>query len=112
MLSRYRHLSISQQIILAAVAFLLLIFAVVTYVSNRMNEQTAIAETEVELHEQARVLSGILDAYFENVKVRGERQSSFLRQWLGGDIRLGEGRVKTGEVELPALRLGNDILNS
>jgi len=112
MLSRYRHLSISQQIILAAVAFLLLIFAVVTYVSNRMNEQTAIAETEVELREQARVLSGILDAYFENVKVRGERQSSFLRQWLGGEIRLGEGRVKTGEVELPALRLGNDILNS
>ena len=53
MLSRYRHLSISQQIILAAVAFLLCIFAVVTYVSNRLNEQTAIAETEGELREQA-----------------------------------------------------------
>ncbi|WP_303783987.1 methyl-accepting chemotaxis protein [Azovibrio restrictus] len=109
---RYRHLSISQQIIMAAVAFLLLIFAVVTFVSTRLNQQTAIAETELELHEQARILTGILDAYFENVRVRGERQSRFLRQWLGGDIRLGEGRVMTGEVELPALRLGNEILNS
>lgn len=111
MFARYRHLSISQQIILAAVAFLLLIFAVVTVVSSRLNEQTAIAETELELRDQARVLASILDAYFENVRVRGERQSRFLRQWLGGEVRLGEERVRTGEVELPALRLGNEILN-
>lgn len=111
MLTRYRHLSISQQIIMAAVAFLLLIFAVVTLVSNRLNEQTAIAETELELHDQAKVLSGILDAYFENVRVRGERQSSFLLHWLGGQVQLGEGRARTGELDLPALRLGNEVLN-
>ncbi|MCX8145340.1 MAG: methyl-accepting chemotaxis protein [Azovibrio sp.] len=111
MFVRYRHLPISQQIIVAAVAFLLFVFALVTVASNRLNEQSAIAETEQELHEQARVLASILDAYFENVRVRGERQARFLRQWLGGEIRLGEGRVRTGDVDLPVLRLGGDILN-
>lgn len=111
MLDRYRRLPIAQQIILATITLLLGVFFVMTSFVYRTAEQGAIQEAGRSLEQETRIMVGTLDTFFENVSSRGERQSNFLAQWLGGPLTLGEGSVRTGEVELPVIRVGGETVN-
>ena len=56
-------------------------------------------------------MAGTLDSLFEAVKVRGDTQSQFFLKFAGGVPEVAPGSVKTGEVELPMVKLGNEVIN-
>ncbi len=110
-MSGYLRLSIAKQIIIATVGMLVLVFGVMTITVQRMAASAALSSAEADLSRQVKMLVATLDSHFEGVKARAERQSKFFTKHLGGEITLGSGRVKTGDVELPALRVGNEVIN-
>jgi methyl-accepting chemotaxis protein len=112
MLNRYRRLPIAQQIILAAVFLLLFVFSVMTALVYRMAEQAALAAAEHSLAQETKIMAGTLDTFFDNVKARGERQSRFFFQTIGGAVSAGPGTVKTGEADLPVVRVGSETGNA
>ena len=112
MLLSYRRLPIAQQIIFVAVVLLLLVFTVMTVIVYRMAEHAAIAETEHSLELETKIMAGTLDTFFDNVKARGERQSKFFFQTIGGVVSAGQGTAKTGDIELPLVRVGTEIGNA
>jgi len=57
------------------------------------------------------LMAGTLDSLFEAVKGRGEHQSQFFLKYLGGNPEPVPGTVKTGDVELPQVRLAGEVLN-
>lgn len=107
----YSRLSVARQIIIPTAVMLLLVFGTMTAIVHRMAADAALKSAEGDLSRQVKMLVGSLDALFVSAKARGERQSRFFAKQLGGEIALGSGRVKTGEAELPALRLGNELIN-
>ena len=112
MFKRYSRLPIAQQIIVASVVLLLLVFYTMTALVYRMAERAAIADAEHSLAEESRLMAGTLDTFFDNVKARGERQSRFFLQSFGGKLTLGQGSVRTGEIELPAIHAGHEVANA
>ena len=112
MFANYRRYPIAQQIIVASVAMLLLVFSVMTFIVYRMAESAAIADAQHSLEQETKIMAGTLDTFFENVKARGERQSKFFLQSIGGAITVGPSLVKTGDVELPEVKIGDEVANS
>ena len=110
-MSGYLRLSIAKQIIIATVGMLVLVFGVMTITVQLMAASAALSSAEADLSRQVKMLVATLDSHFEGVKARAERQSKFFAKHLGGEVTLGSGRVKTGDVELPALRVGNEVIN-
>lgn len=102
---------IAQQLIVATVAALVLVFAVMTFIVQRKADSAAIAVAEQNLQHEARLMAGTLDSLFEAVKVRGENQSQFFLKYVGSKPELAQGLVKTGDVDLPVVKLGNETLN-
>ncbi|MRD73699.1 HAMP domain-containing protein [Rhodocyclus tenuis] len=107
----YRRLPIAQQIILATVVLLLLVFTALTVIGQWMSSRAAVNAASEDLVQQTKVMVGTLDSYFDNVKTRGERQHQFFLKFLGAAVTPGEGMVKTGNVDLPAIRIGNEVIN-
>ncbi|MFZ2854282.1 MAG: Cache 3/Cache 2 fusion domain-containing protein [Rhodocyclaceae bacterium] len=112
MLNSYRRLPIAQQIILTAVALLLLVFSLMTLIVDRMAGQTAVADAGHSLEQQTKIMVGTLDTFFDNVKARGERQSKFFFQTIGSTITSGQGTMMTGDVDLPVLKVGSETGNA
>jgi cbb3-type cytochrome oxidase subunit 3 len=112
MLHSYRRLPVAQQIIFIAVIFLLLVFTAMTLIVYRMAEHAAIVEAEYSLEQETKIMAGTLDTFFDNVKARGERQSKFFFQTIGGVVSPGPGTVKTGDVDLPVVKVGNETGNA
>ena len=110
-MSGYLRLSIAKQIIIATVAMLLLVFGIMTITVQRMAASAALSSAEADLGRQVKMLVSTLDSHFESVKARSERQSRFFAKYLGGAVTQGSGRVKTGEADLPVLRIGNEVMN-
>ncbi|WP_168225006.1 methyl-accepting chemotaxis protein [Azoarcus sp. DD4] len=108
---RYQHLTVGKQILLPALAVLLLVFALMIGLSAVMAERAAIAQSELELQNEVKLIVGALDSEFESVKVRGERQLRFFEQFIGGVPQLTAEPVSTGGVELPAVVAGGVTLN-
>ncbi|MDP3540033.1 MAG: methyl-accepting chemotaxis protein [Azonexus sp.] len=102
---------IAQQLIAATVAALILVFSVMTFIVQRKADSAAVTVAEQNLQHEAKLMAGTLDSLFEAVKVRGESQSQFFVRSAGGKPELGQGTVKTGDVELPVVKLGNEVLN-
>jgi len=102
---------IAQQLIVATLAALLLVFSVMTIIVQIKADSAAIAVAEKNLQHEAQLMAGTLDSIFEAVKVRGENQSQFFLRYVGGKPELGQGMVRTGEVDLPVVRLGGEQLN-
>jgi methyl-accepting chemotaxis protein len=111
MFSGLQRRPIAQQLILATVFALIIVFSVMTLIVQRQADGAALAVTEQNLAHEAKLMAGTLDALFEAVKVRGENQSQFFTKYIGGLPELGQGLVRTGDVDLPVARLGNEILN-
>ena len=108
----YRHMPIGRQIILVACTALLLLFVLVTLVVTRLSMARALASTEQSLSQQVNTVRGMLDAYFENIQARGNRQSDFFQKYLQGEVVQGTATVNSGEVNLPELRANGRLLNN
>lgn len=111
MLDLYRRLPIARQIIIVAASLLLLIFTAMTVMATSMASRSAVALAESDLKEQMSILQDTLDSVFDSVLARGERQMNFFRRQLPGDFNLGSGMVRTGNVDLPVIRAGGEVLN-
>ena len=109
---RYRDFSLSRQLLWPAIAMLVVVFAVMIGVTAWLTERAALAQSQLELENEVKLVVGGLDSEFDSVKARGARQLRFFEQFLGGPVRLGEGTHKTGEVELPILTVNGNMLNA
>jgi methyl-accepting chemotaxis protein len=111
MLSGLQRRPIAQQLILATIAALVLVFSIMILIVQHKAESSALAVAEQNLEHEAKLMAGTLDSLFEAVKIRGESQSQFFLKYIGGKPELGQGAVKTGDVELPVVRLAGEVLN-
>ena len=102
---------IAQQLILATIAALTIVFSVMTLIIQRKADSSAIAVAEQNLEHEAKLMASTLDALFEGIKSRGETQSQFFIKYIGGAPQLDQGEVRVGDVDLPVIKLGNEVLN-
>lgn len=103
---------IAQQLIVVTLAALLLVFSVMTIVVQVKADASAVKVAENNLQHEANLMASTLDSLFEAVKMRGDSQSQFFLRYIGGKPELGQGMVRTGDVDLPVVRLGNEQLNA
>ena len=111
MFSGLQRRPIAQQLILVTLVALVLVFSVMTLVVQRKADSTAIAVAEQGLAHEAQLMAGMLDSMFDAVKLRGEAESQFFIKFIGGAPQVEPGMIKTGDVDLPLVRLGNEVLN-
>ncbi len=102
---------IAQQLILATIAALVVVFSVMSLIVQQKADSAAITVAEENLAHEARLMASMLDSVFEAVKVRGDDESQFFLKYLAMQPEPGLGMVRTGDVDLPAVKLGNEILN-
>ena len=112
MLLNLQRRPIAQQLIAATIAALIVVFAVMILIVQRKADSAAVAVAEENLGHEAKLMAGMLDSLFEGVKQRGERQAQFFVRYIGGMPEVGQGMVKTGDVELPLVRLNGETLNA
>ncbi|ANQ86853.1 putative methyl-accepting chemotaxis transducer [Azoarcus olearius] len=108
---RYQHLSLSKQILLPALALLLVVFVSMIGFNSVLSERADLDQAGLELQNEARLIAGALDSQFESAKARGERQLRFLEQFIGGEVGPGSGTVTTGALELPEIVAKGTRLN-
>ena len=111
MFAEMRRRPVAQQLIMATILALIVVFSIMTVIVQFKADNAAIAVAESNLEQEAKLMAGTLDSLFEAVKVRGEGQSRFFVKYAGGQPELASGLIKTGDVDLPAVKLGNEILN-
>ncbi len=111
MASGFQRRPIAQQLIIATVAALILVFSVMTLIVQRKADSAALAVAEANLEREAKLMAGTLDSLFEAVKVRGDTQSQFFLKFVGGQPEVVQGTAKAGEVDLPMVKLGGEVLN-
>lgn len=112
MFRRFSCRPIAQQLILVSALALFVVFLIMTLMVQRNADRAAVAVAEANLGHEAKMMAGMLDATHEAVRDRGERQSSFFLKHLGGAPVLSPGVLKTGDVDLPIMRIGNEVLNA
>ena len=112
MFQAYARWPIARQITVVAALLVLIAFVGVALGLSRINATKVIEDTDEELVMDANLMVKVLESFFENVKARGERESKTLHQTMGGDLSVGTARVRTGEVDLPELRAGKEVLNA
>ena len=103
---------IAQQLIAVTLLALVVVFATMTMVIRHQADKAALAEAAGNLEHEARLMAGALDSMYEAVKERGNRSSLFFLRFIGGTPVQGQGMVRTGEVDLPAVTLNGEILNA
>lgn len=111
MSSSFARRPIAQQLIMAMIAALLIVFSVLTLIVQNKADSAALAVTQHNLENEARLMAGTLDALFDTVKVRGDTEAQFFLKYLGAPLEPGVGVTRTGDVDLPVIRLGNEVLN-
>ena len=78
---------IAQQLIIATIAALIIVFSVLTLIVQDKANSSALAVTENNLENEAKLMSGALDALYDAVKVRGDAESQFFLKYAGGSRR-------------------------
>lgn len=111
MIAAFARRPIAQQLIMATIAALVVVFFVLTLIVQNRADSAAIAVTQRNLENEARLMAGTLDALYDAVKVRGDAEAQFFLKYAGVQPEAGVGVVRTGDVDLPAIRLGNEVLN-
>lgn len=111
MFANFSRKPIAQQLILAAIAALFVVFSLMAFVVQNRADSAAIAVTERNLEHEAKLMAGMLDSIFEAVKIRGEEESQFFAKFIGSQPELGGGTIKTGDVDLPVVKLGGEVIN-
>lgn len=102
---------IAQQLILAMIAALFVVFSLMAFIVQNRADSAAIAVTERNLEHEATLMAGMLDSIFDVVKIRGEEESQFFAKFIGSQPELGVGSVKTGDIDLPLVKLGGEVIN-
>jgi methyl-accepting chemotaxis protein len=102
---------IAQQLILATIAALSVVFLVMTFIVQRTADNSAESVAEKNLEHEVKLMAGTLDSMFEAVRARGERQSQFFLKYIGATPEIGQGVMATGGVDLPVVKVGGEILN-
>ncbi len=102
---------IAQQLITATFVALILVFSAMTLVIQHQADKAALAVASGNLEHEAKLMAGMLDSMFEAVKERGNRSSQFFLKQIGGTPVPGQGMVRTGDVDLPAVTLNGEVLN-
>ena len=112
MLAQFQRRPVAQQLIVITILALVVVFSVMTLIVQRNSDRAALAVAEHNLEHEAKLMAGMLDSFFEAVKVRGEAQSNFFLRFAGGKPELGQGSQRVGEVDLPVVRIGSEVLNA
>lgn len=108
----YRTMPLGRQILLPAMLLLVLVFTIMIALTAWLTGQAAMAQAQLELGNEVRLVVGGLDSEFDSAKARGARQLHFFEQFLGGAVQPGEGLHPTGELALPILSVNGVMLNS
>ena len=108
---KFSYRPIAQQLILVTIFALILVFAVMTFVVQQRASSSALTVAEENLRHEAQLMAGTLDSLFEAVRARGNRQSDFFLKWLPGKPVVEAATVRTGDVDLPEVRLGGQVIN-
>jgi methyl-accepting chemotaxis protein len=108
----FQRRPIAQQLMILTMAVLFAIFAILTLVVQRNADSAALTVAEHNLEHEARIMAGMLDSIFESVKDRGERQSQFFLKYVGGTPTVSPESSKVGDVELPIVRVGSEVMNA
>lgn len=112
MFSRFACRPIAQQLIAVSALALFVVFTVMTLIVQHNADRAAVNVAEANLGHEAKMMAGMLDATYEAVRDRGERQSRFFLKHLGGAPTLAPGVFRTGDVDLPIMRIGSDVINA
>lgn len=111
MLSTYRTLSLTRQLFIACLLLLTLIFSSLTLVVAQQSSQNSLRQVEKSLEGQIQILENMLELSYQTVQSRSERNFESFEKFLAGKISVGAELVKTGNGDIPALKLGTEILN-
>jgi methyl-accepting chemotaxis protein len=111
MFASFARRPIAQQLIIVTIAALVIVFSVLTFIVQNKADSAAIEVTERNLEREAKLMAGMLDSIYDAVKVRGEAEANFFRKYIGAQPEAGAGMVRTGDVDLPMIKLGNEVLN-
>jgi methyl-accepting chemotaxis protein len=79
---------------------------------QKNSDRAAMTVAEQNLEHEARIMAGMLDSIFESVKDRGETQSQFFLKYAGGAPTISPELTKTGDFDLPTMRIGNEVQNN
>ncbi len=112
MLAQFQRRPVAQQLIIVTILALVVVFSFMTLIVQRNSDRAALAVAEHNLEHEAKLMAGMLDSLFDAVKVRGEAQSAFFVRFAGGKPELGQGTQRVGDVELPVMRIGNEVQNA
>jgi methyl-accepting chemotaxis protein len=111
MFSGFGRKPIAQQLVVITLAALIAVFSILALVVQRNSDHAALTVAEKNLANEAQIMAGMLDSIFDSVKDRGEQESKFFLKSLGGTPAFSPDLIKTGEVDLPTIRVGNEIQN-
>ena len=107
-----KRLSLTQQILAIAAAATLVMVLVQNAVVAYLARQSAIAQTEAALNEQASLIVTTLEFAQESLKDRAQNALANYQRNLPGPVHLTGRMVKTGNIELPEVAAGNLVLNN
>ena len=112
MFSNFERRPIAQQLMIVTMLALFAVFAILALVVQKNADRAALTVTEQNLEHEARIMAGMLDSVFEAVKERGETQSRFFMKFAGGTPTISPELNKTGDVELPTMRIAGEVQNN
>jgi len=110
--SSFERRPIAQQLMFLMMVALIAVFSVLTLVVQRNADSAALSVAVHNLEQEARMMASTLDSIFEDVRDRGEHQSRFFLKFVGGTPLVSSDSIKTGEADLPIVRLGAEVLNA
>ena len=111
MFAHFARRPIAQQLIVATISAFVVVFSGLVLVMQQRADSAAIAVSEQGLEHEAKLMAGMLDSIYEAVKIRGENEAQFFRKFVGGSLDAAAGTTKTGDVDLPTIKLGNEVIN-
>lgn len=111
MFANFARRPIAQQLILIMLSAFVVVFSLLILVMQQKADGVAIEVSEQNLEHEVKLMAGMLDSTYDAVKLRGESEAQFFRKYIGGQPEIASGMVKTGEVDLPVVRLGGEVLN-
>lgn len=111
MLNAYRALSLTRQLFIACLLLLTIIFSTLTFVVAQQINRNTLQQVEKELQSQVQVLENMLELSYKTIESRSEKDAESFEKFLAGKVSIGSELVRTGDVDIPALKLGTEILN-
>jgi methyl-accepting chemotaxis protein len=112
MLRRFSGLPVATQIVLLSALLCAATFSGLTAFVSWSSDRAALAQTEVDLGNQLKIVQTVLDYAYSNAKQRSQRESDHFQGLLNGKLRVDGTVTRTGDAaDVPTLRAGNQVLN-